>query len=202
MKSKIFERVAQKVGKTVGSLVNKTIHLKESVRFGYGQSRIKKCIWCKNEFPIIKLRLIMAGKYPMCNYCLEGLAAPEAMMPEKYKQHASQIIDEMLARVAADKDSHSAAINSFIMEVTNDHRLGFDFELKKDVAAPSGAELEKIKLRFKEILAHYSSSFRDIVKEELKSGDLAINFHPFGAGPFESSPLASARLIKYRYIRR
>lgn len=102
----------------------------------------------------------------------------------------------------ADNKEFNSLINSFIMEVTNDNRLGFDFELKRDAAAPSGAELEKIKLRFKELLAHYSSSFRDIVKEELKSSDLVINFHPFGLGPFESSPLASARLIKYRYIRR
>lgn len=117
----MFEQIAQRVGKTLGILANQTTRLREilsdNVRTGYEKSRTKKCIWCKNEFPMTEIRQTTSG-YLMCEYCLEGLAAAEATVAvsEKYKQHASQIIDAMLVRVAADKDRYSAAFNSFIME--------------------------------------------------------------------------------------
>ncbi len=100
----------------------------------------------------------------------------------------------------ADNREFDELICGFIMKVTEDHRLGLDFELKKDVAPP--ANVEELRKRFRKLLTKYSNSFKDIVREDLRSSHLVINFYPFSTGPFEISPLTSSRLIKYKYIRR
>jgi|GEM_PF-4294801 hypothetical protein len=114
----LFERITQWIGKASGIVVNRTIHLQETisdnVRTGYGQYRTKRCIWCKSELPMLELKVV-SEKYLMCGWCLEGLAAPEAMMPEKYIPHANRIIDTMLARAAADKVPYPSGFNGFIM---------------------------------------------------------------------------------------
>jgi hypothetical protein len=118
MKSKIFDRITHGIGKTVGVFVNEVATIKGNIRSGYEKNRIKKCIWCKNTFPLSELRGRVTDKYPMCDYCLEGLGAAEGSIhaSEKYKEYESIIIDAMLRDAAADSISYSAAINSFIYE--------------------------------------------------------------------------------------
>ena len=132
MASEFFKKITQGLGKSAGLIANKTAGLKEDVISGYKQSRMKKCIWCKNEFLIPKLKPV-SEKYLMCEYCLEGLAAAEVMMPDKYKLQAGQIIDAMLARAAEDKNRYSAAYNSFIMQanITIDELFSNDTQNKK-----------------------------------------------------------------------
>jgi len=105
-----------------------------------------------------------------------------------------------IEELIADNREFDELICGFIMKVTEDHRLGFDFEVKKDMASPTNTE--ELQKKFRKLLTKYSASFRDIVREGLRSSHLVINFYPFSTGPFEISPLTSSRLIKYKYIRR
>ena len=87
------------------------------------------------------------------------------------------------------------------MEVTQNHTLGFIMELKKDA---NMGEIRKNNMRkiFKKLLTKYSSGYADILKEELPSSNLEIEFFPFGSGPFELSPLALQGMIKYKRVKK
>lgn len=87
------------------------------------------------------------------------------------------------------------AINSFVMFITQDHRLGMSFELKKGARIFRG---DYYKDAIKRNLAHYSMGFKANVDARLKSSNLEINFYEFGRGPFSDSPSTKSR-VKYVY---
>lgn len=101
-----------------------------------------------------------------------------------------------------DNKEFDELIAGFIMKITEDNRLGFDFELKKGVKPPTKNQAVDLTKNFRKLLTNYSSGFKEIVKEGLRSTRIAAKFYRFGQGSFETSPLASTRFIKYRYIRR
>lgn len=105
-----------------------------------------------------------------------------------------------IEELIADNEKLNNQISSFIMKVSDNHHLGFDFELKQGQEPPTNPT-DFIR-DFRDLLAKYSSNFKELVQEDLQSSYLKIEFYPFGTGPFAESPLVSTRFIKNRYIRR
>lgn len=107
----------------------------------------------------------------------------------------SKIYPEETWAMIQNTDELRNSVNSFVMFITEDRRLGIAFELKRLLKAAGGIYYKNL---IRNGLAKYSAGFRALVDERLKSANLEIRFHGFGEGPFSESPSTKAR-VKYVY---
>ena len=114
----MIEKISKKLGRTYGLLANKSKRIQDAftvnAKIGYEQVREQECVWCKVKHPITQLYQITDNKYFICEWCREGLGAPEALMSEKYKPYTRQIILAMLKEASESKDKYPAGYNDFI----------------------------------------------------------------------------------------
>lgn len=88
-------------------------------------------------------------------------------------------------------------INSFMLNITSDYRLGIDLELKQGVESRKFSHYAKT---FRDKLIDYSNGYRLLKEGDFKSSNIEIRVFDFGQGPFKHSPLVDQGIIKYQYI--